>query len=694
MLSVEELELLGYTDDIRELYLNEGSITIQDGMVIINDQGVLREIISAFLVVDFKYIEKLYTYLDNEVDRLYYEFIYCSLNGKDAISVLDELIKKDSLGVYSSETAIYYAILNETPCSVGGQKLEKLDLDLYVEKVIKYVNKKQYIIALEFVNAMSKRNNHYIIAVLKSLLSKKKDTATYILEDGIYPSDVTNDNLHRIEREALVTLETGDIIDFYDDMEVLEILYENQDPLPLLNINTMISAELVFEAIDTHVSDRSFSRFLGSFSSTIFELLRCQDYYRVDELIKQEKKEETSFSIYLEMLDIISSRIMALNSKNMNYVKRIVTSSNTGEKGLEEVIGDYPLSAISGDLLREYEENEYLSKEDNNNYYRLYLACFEDDDFKEALKALMKMEKKGKSVGFYINVDYLIKELKLYIANELESPENALQAIKERRLGDAFFEAGNYIKAILKYDKALSLVPYKIPKTIAQIARCYYNLNDYEKAYKALIAAPLDGLYPDDILMMLECMFKMREYSKMLKVFERLESISPKCNVRVYYMMSIVFIKLHKYNKAREMLNTAKELNYDYHNAVVDFKEEYNTISRCEKEKTELCYSMDDFIDFEMSEEEIDLSNDLDFYRYEYDESYIDVLLDEVKKDKRSAKDKILYLLSVIKIIIIQNESVNLQGIYDYLNELLGDSEISRIDQRQFTLAMKNYKKL
>lgn len=691
MLTTEEFDKLEYGEYL-SLYIEEGHISIKDGMVTINDEETLKEVISAFLVIDYRIIVKLYPYLKDEVDRLYYEFIYHVLNNEFAIETLNSLIENDKQGKYRNETILYYAILTESSCD-SDNILKDLNMDNFVQKMIKYINKHQYIIALEFVNAMGKKTNHYKIDVLKRLLSSKKDNAKYILEDGVYPSKVTNDNLHRMEREALVTLETGDLYDFYNKMETLELIYECQDPLSLMIINSLTSATFVFEADENHVSKRSFLGFFGNFSNTLLELINHEDYYRVDELIKAEIAEE-DFSIFLEMINIISDKIMELNRLNSEYVRRIISSANIGEEDLDSLFDGAFLSNISGDILREYEENEYLSREDNTNYYTQYQNYFQEGNYKEALKSLIKMDKKGKVLGFHINIEHILYELKFYVSNELEAPKEAALSNKERDAGDKFLESGNYIQAITRYEKSLGLVPYKIPRTVAKIAKCYFELADYKRAWDLFKSIPLTGLYPDDLVLMLESLFRLEEYSKMIPVYKRLEEVSPKYNVRVYYMMSIVFIKLYKYRKAREMLGIAQELNYDYNNAVVEYGEEYRIIEKCEKERNDHCYGMDDFVDLQLSEEEIDIADDLDMYRYQYEEGFITALLEDIKKSKRSVKDKIEYLLSVIKILKVQGENENVQNIYDYLEFLMRDSDISKLDQKGFTLAMKNYKKI
>lgn len=691
MLTTEEFDKLEYGEYL-SLYIEEGHISIKDGMVTINDEGTLKEVISAFLVIDYRYIIRLIPYLKDEVDCLYYEFIYRTLNEEENASLLKRLIELDSFGKYASETVLYYAIITESSCD-SEDVLTSLNMKNFAQKMIKYVNMHQYAVALEFVNAMGKKTNSYCIDVLKKLLSHKKDNAKYILEDGVYPSSVTNDNLHRMEREALVVLETGDLYDYYESMETLELIYENQDPLPLMIINSMTSAVFLFEAVENHVSGRSFSVFFGEFSSVLLELLNKEDYYRIDELIKKERSEE-GFSIYLEMINIISDKIMELNRRNIDYVRKTIISSNTGEQDIDELLDGASLSVIDGDILREYEDNEFLSKEDNTNYYSLYLKYFNQGEYKEALKALIKMNKKGRVLGFFINIDYLLYELRLYISNELESSKDAMESNQARDAGDEFFKEGNYIEAIKEYDKSLGLVPHKIPKTIAKVAKCYFELSDYKKAYDTLKTIPINGFYPDDLVMMLECMFKLEEYSKMLRIYRSLEEVSPKYSIKIYYMMSIVFIKLHKYREAREMLGIAQELNYDYNNAVVDYEEEYQAIERCEREKDDHCYSMDSFIDLQLSEEEIDITEELDMYRYQYDEGFIKALVEDVRKSEKEDKDKILYLLSVIKILKVQGEDDNIQIIYDYLDELVDNSNISKLDQKEFTLAMKNYKKI
>lgn len=691
MLTTEEFDKLEYGEYL-SLYIEEGHISIKDGMVTINDEGTLKEVISAFLVIDYRYIIRLTPYLKDEVDCLYYEFIYRTLNEEENVSLLKRLIELDSFGKYASETVLYYAIITESSCD-SEDVLTSLNMKNFVQKMIKYVNMHQYAVALEFVNAMGKKTNSYCIDVLKKLLSHKNDNTKYILEDGVYPSSVTNDNLHRMEREALVVLETGDLYDYYESMETLELIYENQDPLPLMIINSMTSAVFLFEAVENHVSGRSFSVFFGEFSSVLLELLNKEDYYRIDELIKRERSEE-GFSIYLEMINIISDKIMELNRRNIDYVRKTIISSNTGEQDIDELLDGASLSVIDGDILREYEDNEFISKEDNTNYYSLYLKYFNQGEYKEALKALIKMNKKGRVLGFFINIDYLLYELRLYISNELESSKDAMESNQARDAGDEFFKEGNYIEAIKEYDKSLGLVPHKIPKTIAKVAKCYFELSDYKKAYDTLKTIPINGFYPDDLVMMLECMFKLEEYSKMLRIYRSLEEVSPKYSIKIYYMMSIVFIKLHKYREAREMLGIAQELNYDYNNAVVDYEEEYQAIERCEREKDDHCYSMDSFIDLQLSEEEIDITEELDMYRYQYDEEFIKALVEDVRKSEKEDKDKILYLLSVIKILKVQGEDDNIQIIYDYLDELVDNSNISKLDQKEFTLAMKNYKKI
>ncbi len=693
MLSIEELELLGYNEEIRKLYIDEGLFVMSDGCIKITNQETLIEVLLASIDVNSEYINKLLPYIEDEVDHLYFEMVYHILNGSVSMRHIIDLMDIDKKGKYALETNLYYAIMSGGECN-SITSLFAPENHIYAEKLGKYINLQAYAVALDFANEIGSLENNPVTLLVKKLLSAKEDNIQYILGPNTYPSNVTISHLHEMERHALMTLETGDIIDYLDEMEVLEMIYDEDESMYILIINTLVAALLIFEAEDTYVSSRSFVTYIGSFPFVLSELLRVDDYYRVDELIKEEKREQKHFNIFIEMLDIISSNLMNYNKENMKRVKKEVRSMNTGEIPLGDLLGEYQLSSIQRDVFKENEENEFISKDDKNNYYQMYREYFEKQDFREALKALIKLDKRGQTTGYDFDFNYLIQELKIYIANELEDEKGTKKALEEQKKGEEFFLKNDYINALLRFEKSVSMMRYRVPRVIARIAACYYYLRDYEKTQTILKSVPLDSLYPEDLMMDIECLYHLGRYEEMIPAFECIEEVFPDYSIRLYYMMSIAYIKLGQYKDARKMLDIASELNKDYNQVEVGYENERQIIDECESHKSTESYTMDDFIDFAMSEDEIDISDSLDEYRFEYEDDYIEALLIHVKNSEGSAKDKISYLLSVIKIIKIQDEKVNINRVYAYIDELLHDPLLSKSDQQQFTLAMKNYKKI
>jgi tetratricopeptide (TPR) repeat protein len=154
-----------------------------------------------------------------------------------------------------------------------------------------------------------------------------------------------------------------------------------------------------------------------------------------------------------------------------------------------------------------------------------------------------------------MRLNLLVFFLLLGIASSCQD-ENSL-------VGDQYFEAGNYEKAIDAYNDYLKLKPRHV-KTIYNRGRCYQELGQYDKAMEDFNKViKLDGNNENALLSIGQEMYRREDYKSTVFYCEKVLEKDPN-NAMSYYLMGRAN---HKQGHTRTALNnysTAINLSKDF----------------------------------------------------------------------------------------------------------------------------------
>ena len=221
----------------------------------------------------------------------YYQFLKKILDGKleEGLPLMRILIRdKDFLEEYEKILLFVSIIeeykLNDLYITEEENDLIKKQMGLFKKYLLSF----NYPMAKEFLKEIRKVHDCLEYRVIDAILDTKKDTIKYMLKEGIYSSDVTNDNLKRMEREVLCYLELGKFDLFLKRVNELNFIYQNQDRNMFQIIIILVNMINAMHYNRRNVSSRSSFIFHGDFNSVLYALLSCKDYYRVHDLIENE----------------------------------------------------------------------------------------------------------------------------------------------------------------------------------------------------------------------------------------------------------------------------------------------------------------------------------------------------------------------------------------------------------------------
>lgn len=694
MVLLDSLKKIGITNYQLDKWSRDCLIYIDGENVDIIGEDVYSLIMDVILM---KYPDMIDEFIDqgyNESLSNYYKFLKMILDGKldESRPLMKSLLRDEAFMEEYEKILLFVSIIDEYKLrDLYIPEEENNAVKKQISLFKKYLLSFNYPMAREFLKVIRDIHDCLEYKVVDAILESKKDTIKYILKPGIYPSKVTNDNLKRMERELLCNLELGNYELFFKRISELDYIYQNQERNYFQIIREFINIISMMQQNRHSVSSRSSFIFRGDFNSVLYALISCRDYYRAHDLIEEEIRQASRFDIYLAMLFILIHVVMYLNQYNLDFINKQMETYNGSS--LEGILpSKVMLSKLEGNLLKNQEENIRNREKENINYYQLYLEAYKKADYKKAQDFLKMFCKRLKEIDVGVNVDYLFRELD-YLIDKNKDKEIGKDVLEHQNQALMLMGEKRYREASSVIDKWCESLDYFHPRAMALKAKCYYEMGQFLEALKLYEEAEDYYLYPsayEDIIMIL---YNLGEYERIEKYFAIRESYD--CSsLKIYYVISIVALKKGDYAKAKEMLDCAQEVGIDIYNIIPDYSHEFEVIEELKKGKEVLPYTLDDYIEYGITDEDELVLASVDKFKKKYGDDFLRVLLLDVTNKEVSKKEKIDYLLSVIKIIKSKEEKVDLNLIYEYIERLLKSEDLESLDVRRFTLTMKNYQNL
>ncbi len=696
MVKLESLKKIGIPDNKIERWTKSCYIYIENEMVDIISEDVYLEIMRIILMQYPSMFAEFIDYSYNASLVQYHQFLKSTLDGKidESQKLMRSLLKdKDFLEKYE-DILLFVSIIEEYKLKdlyIPEEENPLVQSQIFLYK--KYLLSFNYPMAHEVLKKIRKIHDCLEYRVMDAILIGKRDTIKYILKPDIYPSAVTNDNLKRIEREALCSLELGEYNSFIKKIAELNHIYQNQDRNCFQIILMLINEINKLEHNKRFVSSRSMFNLNGDFNSVLIALLTSRDYYRAHDLIEEELRNSQQFDIYLIMIFILIHTVMYFNKNNIEFLERQLNTANC--TNIDDFFkGKTIFSKIDGNIIKRCEEQNNANEKNKINHYQMYKDAFNRHSYTLARDYLDRFLARLKSINININLGYLYKELDYLMVHEQEMPERNLEdIITKQKLALRYIENKNYEEAIIAIEQWCNSLNYFHPRAQALLAKCYLEQKDFSSALKIYEESNNYYLYPLDYEDIIICLFNLGKYDKMEYYFNLRENYEYS-SLKIYYIMSIAAIKETNYEKAKSYLLKAEEVGLELYNYVPDYHKEIEIIDGLIAGKDVREYNLDDYIEYGFTEADELILDEVESYKKEYHEDYITMLLISISNKSISPKERVEYLLSVVKILKFNDKSVALNPIYEYINKILASNELSTKEARLFTLTMKNYQNL
>lgn len=686
MISLASLEKLYDKDKIDEMQkLNK--ILIEDAYVKILDEDTYYDVMMDILFKHLELFDEFINNCKNEALVNYFIFLKMILDGKlnESKGLMIKLLRDKKFLEDYEDILLYVSIIEEYSLSDLYIPLEEdEELKSYIQVFKRHLLTFNYPMAKEMLKKIRSIKDTLEYQLIDIILDSKKDNIKYILEEDIYPSEVTKKNLKGMERRALCELELGNFIKFNEIINQLDQIYQNQDVMPFKIMIMLLNSIKYLELNKTNVSARSFLTFHGKLEAVLVALLSCKDYYRAYDVIDEEVKNAKEFNIYLAIIYILISKVMLLNERNRTYLDEEIKRS---KENLSEMIkkNNY-LSCIEGSVIK---EKEGAKMESNNiDFYNTYRKKYNEGNYREARINLLRFVKNLRSMGINPYFEHLFKELD-YLEKNVKGDNRFVASLI--RNSEIAIKKGEYEDALEDLGKWQEGITYFHPRVNALIAKCLYELGKLEDALELYKRCEEYYLYPthyEDIMMILYKLGKIEE----IESYYNLRETTDYASLKITYMMSVIELNKGHYKKARQFLKTIEERCKDIYEVSPNFTYEYEVIKRASGGE-DIKYGIDDYIEYGITDDDKDLIELIDEYKRLYQRDYLKMLFITIQNLNESLIDKIEYLLNVIRILKNKHEEVS-KDILEYVDYLMSLDELDNLARCRFTVMKKNYQNL
>ena len=610
----------------------------------------------------------------------------------DILNFIEEGKLQEIEGDYYIINPVLFADFIQRVLNAGSNPIlfftKEDDPDSIMYHVFKYIDLGMYKEAQMLLLYFNEKNDSFYAKQLFIGLEEKyshKDEIEYILDEDKYESDVVIENLKLQELSLLSNIELENYKSAYKIIMSLKGIYDaHQESLPFSVIGEFLMEIRRLSTNHRRVSHHTDYNMTGDFDSVVYGLLKEIDYYRLKQFLDDENKADKK-SIKYEIYNILLDRVLFLNKCNLDYIQDSM-KIDVQSKSLTDVMENPHLPYMTGEFI-----NEILHpvKEETNdkNYYKVYEELYVARDFEGAREALIKFDKNLKRMNVYKDINYELNELNIWIENLKDLDEESKKIM---------IETYDEILSLInnkKYEDAinLSLYLYSIgklrnPKLTSLIGTCYFELNDYPMAIEYYTAPKSDYISPEDIYNLIYSYFKLGDYQNALYYIPNYEHYYPDENVKLHYIESICHVKLKEYDEAVDSLESCEAMNVVHYNMPIEYNKEKEIINKIKNGKNIKCYSIDDFVDYELTDEETKL-------RDEISEGSINVptLIRKGTIKKTNIKDRIEYLFSCAKVYMQMDKAEEGNEICKFINSLITDPRLEKKEKETFTLRLKNY---
>lgn len=362
-----------------------------------------------------------------------------------------------------------------------GFKKTKYNLELGLEILNYYIEKNNLTSSIETLNILKDKypNNYRVtyyegkIALLKKDLNKAKDLFENVInfKDDYLPAYYGLVEISQIEKEyakglkiinLILSINNKEAYAYYLKGKLLKYMQLNNEALHEFKKAVELvptAPEFYYEIADLYYSQKWYDEALSYIIKTI-DYSENLKYYKLylkilKGLNKQEKIKELVENIMLknsndtEALFLAGEYYLSVgDDKGVNIIETILKSNPTFEEGLE-LVAEYNLNNGNNDnAIQLYERLLALNENSGLYNFKIGIAYYHKNDFKNALKYFLNAEKKYlRSIELLYNIGVIYKNL-----NEYDKSVSYLKKVLELKSDDAetFLILGNIYAYYLK----------------------------------------------------------------------------------------------------------------------------------------------------------------------------------------------------------------------------------------------------
>ena len=614
----------------------------------------------------------------------------------DYISTLvdNHLVSVKDKGIEINDYHLLLSLITNYP-DINLYNLNDNKIDKMVKELFRLIKLRQNKLAYELARRIDSIININEVKLIINNIDYSYDPLKYILQDGVYPSDVTNEGLKKIERNMLINYLIGDEKEANEDMLKLSKLYVFQNPNVFVTYKTYLTSIVELEKNHTKINVRKDASALGDPVGVLCALLKCKDYYRAHSLIKEfyTDKIEDEFSVAWEIFRIYDERLMTLVKRNTQNVYKQMELNSNGLNSMKEILGTYDLTHFSSELIDTISKKSDFSIEDDKNYYEEYLKHKENEAYEEARLDIIKHQRKLGEMGIFVDYDYLIKETDILLYNSIyDTDEQKEEHNNYIKIANEYMLRKEYINAIKHYKESLKHESKETPLTLSKIAECYMELKDYTNAVLYYQRENNDFLYPIDYLHYIESLYYLGRYEEIFPLADGYEYYYPMESAFVHYILSICYLERDNYKLALDHIDTCEIISMEYYDLALNFNYERDIIKDLERGKDVPSYTLDDFYSHCFNETTLNKINELEIDKYPEDGSLLINIIHKISDDR--VEEQINFMLKVSKVLKEMNRRKDAKELLKYIEDVIKTTELSATDNEHFTVVLKNYRNL
>lgn len=685
MVDKDTFSFIGYSDNHLRLLLEQGIVTIQDDIItFISKEAYLNVFLTSLKCESIYSLKIIDMCNDNYLKALFnmYYYLYNNdiENGKKYINILLNYNTKDSF-INNIDIIVNYK--NE------DLLFENSDIDIinyFNSLIIKYYKNGMFDICCLIFDELVRINPSANNIIYKNVFNSLKFKTSFIIDTDQDLDDVTYEGIHKIERMLLYYLETFDTKNASVNLMKLKYISNNTLPYDIISLLLVILRKYMDNS--KLLSNPNFNNHLGDFRVVFINLLKANDIYRANALLNdiyESNKNSIEYSMYKCILD----RIIKVLKRNEEYVNRQVNSMIT-KNNEQDVLSNVGMSKIDIEVLKN-SEDMLLDIDSSKNYYQLYRELFNRKEYESAKKCLLMFKKNMKMMSINKDVDYLLKELDVYILNEDNTERNKRNYNSFIDKALELLEAHNYRDAIIFFSEATKYSKVVNPTDLSRIGYCYYALNNYEKAYEYFVRAEKEYVYPDVYIKLAEISLSLGKYTEVLDYISKYNYYYPEENSYVYYLQSIAYIHLGEYEYARDSIGTVEAINCEINNIFYILDYERSIIDKLENDENVEPYTSKSYISFDLTNDELFMKKEVEKLKEQYQDNFTNYIV-SLFKDGKDIENKLDYLLSVIKILNIDEEDLMVLNLITFVDNNIDFFDISDDKKSKLMSTLDYYK--